>query len=608
MAVKYVDANRGSDSNSGDSVAQAYRTLAMINNFLPGAGGGVYLAADSIWEVNPTKAASNGSAQTRFNGSIGNPAFITCYYPNGNVFTKPTIRYRMIPTASDWTWDSTLNFGVAKGWYIQLDWDVTVWDAWVKVGNEYAGTMNQETTNNTGLGYINGTQNGANAGNYQNGMSQSTLRFNLDYGGVSVSGNAHTRLYLSGAGLLTSGAGNDPSSVYGPGVIQIGWKQFFSFYNSLSYVTISGIRCESGGGLFLMQADPDLIIPGLEVYGCEFEDTGACFRINSGSGSVSTTKWTMDVHGNTANKLSGPAFLCYGIGVAGYFRGNTFSNGNLCSSQGGGVYMQVKPTTYGGVRDPFVVSGNTADTWKNGAGNNTFDGGCYYIDIQDEGSIIRGNIAKNSYVAYQCGSGSRCEWFGNISLNCEKMGMFNNALSVQTQDYTIANNLHIGAARGTFSHGQDADTHQYALTVYQSGTAANLVSGKIINNVLINAASDPTRIAIDAYDVTQWASGKLHIANNLCIGFNVRQVVSDFNVTDRTSQANPLTATVDQCGFQNYAGLDFRIGTDSSLWRAGVDSQRGGAVDPAGRTYYSPPSVGPYEVPRPTDYFWRPHT
>lgn len=608
MAVKYVDANRGSDSNSGDSVAQAYRTLAMINNFLPGAGGGVYLAADSIWEVNPTTAASNGSAQTRFNGSAGNPAFIAPYYPAGNVSTKPTIRYRMIPVAADWTWDATDNLGEPKGWYIQLNWLVNSWDAWVKVNGAFIGTMNQDTTNNTGLGYINGTQNGPNAGNYVNGMTRDTFRFNLDFGGANVAGNTNTRLYLSGLGLHTSGAGNDPTSVLGPGSIQIGWRPFFSFYNSLSHVLIDGIRCEYGSGLLLMQADADQIIPGLEVRNCESYDTSHLLRINCGTGDVATSKWTIDVHDNTMDLLSGPALMAYGVGVAGYLRNNTFTRGNRSSSMGGGAYIQCKPSTYGGVRDPFVVSGNVADDWVNGAGNNGFDGGCYYIDVQDEGSIIRGNIAKNSYVAYQCGSGSRCEWFGNISLNCEKMGMFNNALSVQAQDYTIANNLHIGAARGTFSHGQDADTHQYALTVYQSGTASNLVSGKIINNVLINAASDPTRIAIDAYDATQWASGKLHIANNLCIGFNARQVVSDFNVTDRTSQASPLTATLDQCGFQNYTGLDFRIGTDSALWRAGVDSHRGGAVDPAGRTYYSPPSVGPYEVPRPADYFWRPHT
>lgn len=600
--IRYIDFNRGSDAANGNSPATAWKNLSMMDNFNPGAGGGIYLASDSIWEINPTRAVQGRSAQTQFNGAAGNPAFITSYVPSGATgSTKPTIRYRMFPTASDWTWDSTDNFGFPRGWYIQLDWNLTNWDALVKVGDVWVGTMNQDTTNNTGGGYINGGQNGNTPGGYTNGMSINTLRFNLDYAGGNVGGKTTTRLYLSGAGLLTSGAGNDPSSVYGPGQIMLGFGHYFSFYDSLNYVTISGLKCEQGAGLFLMQATADTIRAGLEVSGCEFDTTNAPFRINSGTGSVATTKWGVDIHDNTASNLSGPAFLCYGVGVAGYFRDNTFTNGNLCSSMGGGVYIQNKPSTYGGVRDPFVVKGNIADTWKNGAGNNSFDGGCYYADIQDEGTIFTGNVAKNSYVAYQCGSGSRSEWYGNVSINCEKMGMFNNALSVQANDYHIANNLHIGAARGSFTHGDDADTHQYAFTIYHSGTAANNVSGKFINNVLINADSDPTRIAVDAYDATQWASGKLQITNNAIIGFNARQVVSDFNVTDRTSQVNGLNVTQAQCKF--LGASDYRINPDSPLWKAGVDIFAKTALDQTGQAFYSPPSVGAYEVQRMPDYF-----
>lgn len=605
--IRYVDFNRGSDSANGNSPGTAWKNLSMLDYFNPGADGGVYLASDSIWEINPTRSANLGSPQTQFNGTSGHPAFITSYVPSGALgTTKPTIRYRMVPTASDWTWDATLNAGVAKGWYIQLDWDVTTFDAWVKVGGQYVGTMNQDTTNNTGLGYINSTQNGANAGSYQNGVTQQTLRFNLDFGGGSVAGNTHTRLYLSGTGLLTSGAGNDPSSVYGPGQILIGWRQYFSFYNSLAYTTISNIRCEQGGGLLLMQASADVIIPGLEVTGCESDDTCAMFRINSGSGSVATTKWTIDIHDNVMTNLSGPSLLAYGVGVAGYYRRNRFSNGNLCSSHGGGVYMQLQPSTYGGVRDPFVVSGNIADTWKNGTGNNTFDGGCYYADIQDTGTIFRGNWALNSYVAYQCGSGARSDWFSNISINCEKMGMFNNATSQQAQDYTVANCLHIGAARGTFSHGSAADVHQYSFTAYLTGTASNMVAGRFVNNVLINPASDPTRIAVDFHDAAQWASGKLTVGKNAIIGFNARQVVSDFNSTDRTASSDCLNVTQAQCCFLNAASSDYRIGAGSALWKAGIDIPVGGRVDAANQNFYSPPSIGPYEIQRVPDYFWRP--
>ena len=94
---------------------------------------------------------------------------------------------------------------------------------------------------------------------------------------------------------------------------------------------------------------------------------------------------------------TGPSFTAYGAGIVGHYRDNEFNDGNLASSMGGGVYMQVKSSLQGGSRAPFKVLRNIARRWKNGAGNNEFDGSCYYVDLHDDGTILEANRAYDSF-------------------------------------------------------------------------------------------------------------------------------------------------------------------------------------------------------------------
>lgn len=601
MTIRYIDFNRGSDAADGSTPALAWKNLSMMDNFLPGAGGGIYLACDSVWEIAQSRASSGSQSQTRFNGASGNPAFITSYVPSGADSSQlPTITRRMIPVPSDWTWDATDNFGSPRGWYIQLAYTQAQWDCFVEVNGVFAVTTNQDSTSNKGFGYINGTMNGSNAGQLVNGMTLDTLRFNFDTGGLNVAGSTNSRIYLSGLGLRTPGAGNDPSSVLGPGAIKIAFGQMWGFWDSLNYTMISNIKALNGSGLVLYQGTPDTIRQGFEMTECETYNTCCPVYINSGTGSVTTTNWNVDIHDNKFTKLTGPAFRAYGIGVTGYFRKNSMVNGNLASSMGGGVYMQLKPSTVGSVRVPFRVEDNVADTWKNGAGNNTWDGGCYYADIEDQGTIFSRNTAKNSYVAFQCGSGHRSEWYANKSLNCEYFGLFNNALSVDTQDYIFAHNLHVAAARGTFTHGQAANVHPYTFVVYQSGTPANFVGGKIINNVFINNPAQPNEIPLLAWSDTQWQAGKIVVQNNAFIGYGSRLVVSDFNVIDKTS----VSASVATTSTAAKINADYSIQSGSSLMKAGKNMDAISIFnDFRGVRYNEPPSIGPHEAPRKSDWF-----
>lgn len=602
MPVRYIDFNRGNDANNGSTPALAWKTLGMAFNFAPGAGGGLYLASDSIWEINPTRAAHNGSTQTQFRGVQGSPAFIAPYDPVANTTgSMPTIRYRMFPTAADWTWDATDNWGYPKGWYIQLDWNNLTNDILVKVGDQWVGTTNQRSTGNKGFGSINGDYEGSYQGQFVNGMTRNTLRFNIDLGKADVGGKTTTRLYLSGAGLLTPGAGNDPSSVLGPGAIMIGWRPFFYLFNSDTYLQINGIRCEDGGGLFAVDGDPNRVSTGFEAWGNDFRRTGVAMAVISASGSAATTRREVNIHDNTGDELAGSFFTAFKVGVAGRFHHNTFRRGNKCSAMGGGVYIQITSSTVGGTPEPFVVENNVADTWANGTGNNSFDGGCYYVDLGDTGTILRNNLALNSYVAFQCGNGDLSQWIGNTSVNCEKMGMFNNAADfLQTSDYRIEHNLHIGAPLGTYPHGQDTEASPSALVITHNGTTANMVGMRVRNNVIIMAPGDP-RSAANILTSAAWTAGKADVRNNAVVCDAAIKIGSDVATVDRTASTNTLTTTREAVGLIQDGQL-YRIGPASSLWRAGVDLARV-SEDRTGRRYHSPPSIGPFEPARRASVF-----
>lgn len=601
--IRYIDFNRGNDANNGWTPQTPWKNLAMMANFDPGnsGGGGIFLACDSTWIVDQTLASSGSQTQSRFNGVAGNPAFITSYVPAGADATKkPTITRRLIPTPSDWRWDSTDNFGTPKGWYIQLAYMQSSWDILVEVNGAIAETTNQETPSNKGNGCINGQMSGVHTGTLVNGMTLDTLRFNFDISGANVAGSTNARVYLSGLGLRSPGVGNDPSSVVGAGKIVIAFGQMWAFYDSLNYVKISNIRAENGSGLVLYQGTADTVRQGFEMTGCETHNTCCPIRINSGTGSVATTKWSVDIYDNTFDTLTGPALLAYGIGVAGFYRRNTLTNGNLASSMGGGVYCQVKPSTVGGTRDPFRVEYNIADRWRNGAGNNAWDGGCYYADIQDGGTIWSHNIAKNSFVAYQCGSGSRSEWYGNISINCEYCGLFNSAVSPNDyQNYVFAHNLHIAAPRGTFSHGEDATVHPYTFTSYMPGDAAHFVGCRVQNNIFVNNPAQPNEVPLNLYRAAEWNSGNINADGNVFVGYGSRLVACDFNTVDKTASVKTTSAMDVKFSDSNY-----RIRPDSPAAGAGVPFASIAMLDDFdGRRYYDKPTAGPYEVQRYGQHF-----
>lgn len=603
MAIAYVDANRGDDTTGDGSITKPFKSLSKVANWNGASAGGILLARDSIFDIAITTANNGQVALTSaFNGTDGQHCFIDAYDPPGvgSLTSKPTVRRRMFPTPADWQWDSTDNFGSPKGWYIQFGFAAAFWDARVVVAGQLAETTNQNTYSNTGQGYINGTKNGSFAGTFVNGMTIDTLRFNFDYSGATVNGATGARLYLSGVGLRSPGVGNDPSSVVGPSQIEISFGSVFSLYDAGNYCDIANIRCETGSGLLTYQGTADTVRQGLNIHDVEHYDTSIPFRFNAGTASQANNRWSIDIHHCRADMTTGPSFTAYGAGIVGHYRDNEFNDGNRASSMGGGVYMQVKSSLQGGARTPFKVLRNTARRWKNGAGNNEFDGCCYYVDMHDDGTILEANRAYDSFAAFQCGSGRRYEAYANIAVNCEQFFMLNNATSVDTNDYRVANNLLVAAARGTFDHGDTANVHQYHMPAYQVGTAANLVGIHVTNNVFINHPANTTEVPLLLGSSANWSAGKVSARNNLFVGYGAALVKADFGSVDKTASAQSLSANTT-------LGLTdgYRLSAQSGLIGAGVDINRTGTLDAAGVDYCSPPSVGQFEMPRLRGYFGR---
>lgn len=612
MPVCYIDNNRGNDTTGDGSITKPYKTLQKATGWNAGAGGGILLARDSFFDFAQTLAASNAlSLTSAFNGVLGGRAFIDAYDPPGlgALTTKPTIRARFLPTPADWLWDSTVQGvdGQPRGWYLQFARTASHWDARVKVAGQYAVTMNQDTTGNAGRGYINGGQNGNNPGGFVNGMALNSLRFNLDYGGANVAGSTNTRLYLSGYGLRTSGAGNDPSSVVGPGQIEVAFGTAISMYDSGQHTTVKNLRVIEGAGLLLFQGTADTVKDGFELTAIEFYDVCSPLRINEGTGTAANTRWTMDIHHNTSQFTTGPVLYAYGAGITGTYRNNNMLDGNLASSMGGSCYIQIDPTTQGGSRDPFVIKNNVARRWKNGAGNNEFDGGCYYADVGDNGTVWTGNEAYDSFVAFQCGSGQRSDWYGNKAINCEVFAMFNNPNTPawRLNDYRFSNNLFVAAAKGTYTKGAVAAVHDFHAPMYHVGPTSDFVQLRFRNNIMVNHPADPTRQALMTGVNQNWLDGKTSVENNLFIGYG-SSTVWNFERTDKTASAigtlSPTTAT----GWINYAGNDYRLARGSGLAGAGLEFLRPKEMrDLTGQTYQSPPAVGPHEVMHKPSAFWR---
>lgn len=560
----FVDFNRGSDSNTGLDKFNALKNVPSNPN--PGAGNGVYFASDSVWTLNPTKAAAAFKGFFR-NGTSGSRITLGAYDYAGSTGTKPTFQYQMIPVASDWTWDATILNGAPKGWYIQFAYSALAGNVYVKVGSRYAGVV-----------LIEGLVTGINT--TQNNVTPDTLRYCADRG------TSNHRLYLSGGGVQNSSV-IDPSTYFGTNAITVGFGSFFYLFESGAYVTFDGLQVQNGGGLLTVDGTAaDLNLQGLIVRNCKSIDTNNFMEhVCSASGSPLLE---FQAYSNTHINLGASAYHTNGAGVTGDIYGNTLTNGNLCFSNGG-MYIQSSAPT--GVRGLYIRD-NVFRQFRNASGSLTFDGCGLYEDVGANNNVYTRNIVYDSFRAYQINGGRTSSWIANQAINCDQMIVGSDSAVVQNTNYLIAQNLHITSNgcnqfyRGTqaaISNGQTP-----SITGYADG--GSMVAAKIYNNVIVPTGDCSALTPIMAYDLANAA--KVDVRNNYGVGWNAKFVMNT-SYTDITAGKGSITTG--SPSFYSALTGDYRLATNSQLIGAGYSGLAANTEDFKRRQYNTPPAIGPYE-------------
>jgi len=567
MTDYFVDPNRGDDSKNGIGQANAVRTLARLSalNPNPGGGGGIYLASDGehVLTGSRTSASASRVGLFLFNGaSSTSRAFLSSYDPAGASSQKPRVRASWYPTPADWLWDSTIQNGYPKGWYIPYTHNALGWNMYVKVGGQFAVTTNQ------------GTPKGGTINTNGNGVTRDTLRYNADY----QVNNGH-RLYLSGMGLT---ALFDPSTVFGAGQIEIG-NTAFVIFECGNHTVVDGLAFSGGTLVSYQSASVDKQMVGITARNISANGSGDTIIL--GSTASGTPLMDADIYSNDFRNLTGPAVLAYGRGVAGRIHHNNVVGGNLAAAQGGSFYIVADS-----LGRSIDIEYNTGDDIRSGTGNCTFDGSFAYADAGSTNVRIRWNYCKNSYKAYQLNHAKYGELVGNVAFNCDVFATCTDSDLLGTADYRVVNNTHFGTPNMTsFPRGVDSNTFTNAPLTF-TAASGSLVGITAVNNAFIGGPGASDKAAIRALTSATYPT-KATISKNFASGYSA-QVVQDFSSIDRTVGSNTITAG--NPSFKNAAAGDLRILRDSVLIGAGAPNALL-TSDPTGRMYASTPAIGAYE-------------
>lgn len=574
MTDYYIDNNNGDDGNTGLDANHSWKNISKIGNLtsvqLP-AGSNIYLAKGSIWEIQDTRDAWKQVLVNNFvNGTSNSPITITSY----GTGAIPKISYHMYPLNDWWIWDATVS-----AWYFELTWDY--WGRGflgVKAGGEYAANVGNylKISPSTNINTIVGT----------NDITSDTLRW------LVPSVNTK-RLYFAGAGLSVS---NNPYQQFGANGVVIYCGAIF-VSTGMVHTVFDGIEFDSGGALFYTLPAGTLNIPGLTIKNCVAD--GGLFLQNGLANTDSIIG--VDIYNNTI-KNTVRSGIAMNITATGSIHDNTFSNGNLCDSSGGFVYLQLAKNTAASPPSPFKVHDNYAEYAKNGIGERTFDGCCYYLDIGDNGTIVTNNIAAYSFKGFQCNSGRKSYFIANIAYKCCKFGTFTDADMAGASDYTIVNNTWIssqtqttyrcGATEGALNPGANAVIQLY-------NNLATVTSIKVYNNQFIAKGTGWSDFTpIKAYKDTHYASGApsfLDIKTNTFYGINSQWLKStDLTDIDRSSLYSGQAISGN--GNITFNGSLPSGISDANCLMAGTDLYIDNVTDINNRSFMSPPSIGAFEA------------
>ncbi len=452
--TRFIDFNRGSDTNDGLTAASAWKTLQKLQTALPAAGNCIALANDSLFDLTDRVSFSVGSSTALNGASEASRLTITNYDPGGYPTQRPRIRYRYLPTNAQWTWDA-----VSQSWY-------------------YANPTGRNFTRDA-LGRFAGAW-----GSQKAVGGQALVAGLLVVDGDMYSDDTNKRMYVYAP------AGTNPTDYYGGAgsvILGEGEGPALSFSRCGKYLTIDGLIFEECGyGIAYGNFSATESLVGFVAQRNTFINCGKAI------GSLSDTNSSYTVSGkflqNTVLGIGGSAVHLYCKAKDWEVAGNLFCDINNSMSAGGGLYAQEgsSGTTAHGNN---VAYENYVERAKFNRGLSPYDGAGIYVEFRGKGWTLTRNFFAKSHHGIYNNSGAQVVATHNVFDDVDIPYSVSDASSIGATNSTFVHNTLVQCGLTRYRNGGTVDNVTAPINVND-----NIGSGKTINhqNNLIQLSSGTT--------------------------------------------------------------------------------------------------------------------
>lgn len=507
MAIYYIDYNRGNDSNDGLSVGAPWKELTKLDDAAKSAGDMILLANDSIWTY---PLATRLVPPATWTGTKSNPVIIGKYSPLSAGTGKPTIKWRNLIAAGDWTYSAPNN-----AWAYTAPGTIGA-QCLVRLGNSWAASR----------------------------ADPSVLPLESVDGRYSHSG---TTFYLYAP------AGTDPTTYYG-GVLFSTEQGFITVTSGRECVDIEDLRFEDTGCGILAYSGTAVDLR-VNVRRIDGKIVSNLIRANSDSpGQLIFSASGCDISGFGSSAIIALANSAGGMKSIRIF-GNNISDGPYTFSQGG-IYIQSKSagcTTH--------IYENVCHGIRWGTRDKTADGSAIYAEAGADDVRVYRNTVYDSVVAFQDNSGRATKWYSNLVYDCTVAMRVSDQSAVNAMAHEFyGNTCIVGADKSAYTNFGPAPAGSGHRTFKETGTITSLL---VKNNVFVNTGAThaaailtPTITPSSSSYINNAAwGGFTNVARREYTPFTVEtstgSVTSDplLSVTYRPTVGSPLLGAGTQLGY-----------------------------------------------------------
>lgn len=520
MADYYIDANRGSDSNSGLSKNAAWKSLEAIRTKLlatPASPGDNFLFESSSVFTPDRYLRLGASTETNLytNGDVGNLITFDKYDFSSQYSGKPQFTLTKSPKLFDWVWDSSVNM-----WYWPCPQDygsaVVTWGFYPYVtmfGTMCAVVRFQSSTFTRG--------------------EWPKSPYEVATWMVSNPG----RLYMWTPNA-TSNPSTNPTAVYGPDAIKASSsaQSVFQFNRCGSYVAVKNMNLVNSGCLAAIYQDSSGSgdVMNFTVDSCGAYNSGNLCATNLvDSGKNSDGFSILNCYGE---KLVAGMFI--GVSKNIVIRGNTVKGCNYGRSDGGAFYISGTYAGYGGVVEDNIISDARYET-----GGCTSDGCAVYLETGTYGMTVRRNEVYDSPVAFQDNTGRNTSlWHSNYVHDCDKAMIITDQGSLATTGthsvVKVYNNTF--ANIGMNKQYPTMPSYKFGAIACRKGNTplAAYYEWDFRNNIITGSGTSNTL----GYGILQETGTALTFTNNLVTGFGGGVRADEYYFTNVSTPATTITS------------------------------------------------------------------